>query len=425
MEKDRIRITCSTAKLVRSAALGVLIVLANVSTAAGDTKLTTLYRFKGGPDGKYPSGGLLFDDDGRLYGTTRIGGDSTCGGGCGTVFRLTPPVSGGARWKAQVLHAFKGSLGDGYWPRGGLISDPSGALYGTTYYGGRWSNGTVFRLTPPGPTEAEWSESILHSFNSRDGVLPSAGLIRDDSGALYGTTAGYPTISFGTVFRLVPRVGGHPGWRRTTLHKFRGGRDGAYPETALVRDPSGKVYGTTAGGDFCHDTGCISVFMLTPPEAGSEEWDKTTLYKFSGAVPRSALIRDDSGTLYGTTYSGPTGCGTVFKLIPPAAGESRWRHEVIRQFTTGDDGGCHISSKLLLDPSGALYGTTEETVFKLSPPASGGGTWSFAVLHSFIGDKDGAEPSELIFDESGALYGTTLSGGDEGCKCGTVFKLTP
>ncbi|MFY9629877.1 MAG: choice-of-anchor tandem repeat GloVer-containing protein, partial [Methylocystis sp.] len=129
-------------------------------------------------------------------------GGQTCGPTpCGTVFKLAPPCAGQPQWTETVLHSFQGSPSDGVYPLAGLNFDSSGALYGTTFYGGSAGAGTVFKLMPPAPTvvgRQQWTETVLYSFKGgSDGADPWAGVIFDTHGALYGTTWG-----IGTVFKL-------------------------------------------------------------------------------------------------------------------------------------------------------------------------------------------------------------------------------
>ena len=144
-----------------------------------------LYNFQGGKDGDLPSGPLVFDSAGNLYGATEFGGGkgATCnafyGGNCGTVFKLSPPKQKGGKWTEKVLHSFAGvaqgkQYGDGAEPNGGLVLDSKGALYGTTAIGGNQicrnehsqpiGCGTVFRLHPPGKAGGAWIEWIQHRF---------------------------------------------------------------------------------------------------------------------------------------------------------------------------------------------------------------------------------------------------------------------
>jgi uncharacterized repeat protein (TIGR03803 family) len=168
-------------------------------------KETLLYSFTGGSDGGGPNSVLLADVNGNLYGTTQNGGSSTvCDGGCGTVFRLSPD---GGSWTETVLYSFCSVDGcvDGERPIAGpLVRDSAGNLYGTTYFGGTNDDGVVFKL------DASGKETVLHSFTGgADGEFPYAGLVRDSSGNLYGTTqAGgarcYTSYTCGVVFKITP-----------------------------------------------------------------------------------------------------------------------------------------------------------------------------------------------------------------------------
>jgi uncharacterized repeat protein (TIGR03803 family) len=155
-----------------------------------------LHSFGTGTDGQLPSAGLTLDSSGALYGTTFHGGTN----GDGTVFKLTPNGSGG--YTESLLYSFAGGT-DGQFPDASLTLDSSGALYGTTVSGGTNGTGTVFKLTPNG--SGGYTESLLHSFaGGTDGQHPVASLTLDSSGALYGTTIYGGTNGKGTVFRIVP-----------------------------------------------------------------------------------------------------------------------------------------------------------------------------------------------------------------------------
>jgi uncharacterized repeat protein (TIGR03803 family) len=151
---------------------------------------TVLHTFSGA-DGAHPYAGLITDAAGNFYGTTDSGGDLNCNApyGCGTVFKL------GKNGDETVLHNF-GGAGDGGNPTASVIGDAAGNLYGTTYLGGASGYGAVFKLDKNG------NETLLHSFSGADGDYPSAGLFRDTAGNLYGTTYGVEYL--GTVFELIP-----------------------------------------------------------------------------------------------------------------------------------------------------------------------------------------------------------------------------
>jgi uncharacterized repeat protein (TIGR03803 family) len=378
-----------------------------------------------GADGGIPTAGLVRDAAGNLYGTTAVGG-AECpfpvNGTCGVVFKLSPSGT------ETVLHTFTGEE-DGGIPRAGLIRDSTGNLYGTTQWGGSGhpcagegnTCGVVFQLNPNG------TETVLYSFSGADGGQPYAGLIQDAEGNLYGTTQGGGASNAGVVFKL------SPSGTETVLYSFTGGADGALPEAGLVRDAAGNLYGTTPSGgehvDGCPGRGCGVVFKVS--SGGTE----TVLHSFTGGadgvLPEAGLVRDGEGNLYGTTYGGGAfSRGVVFELIRCDTAASGYEFKVLYSFTGGIDG-AYPAAGLLRDAAGNLYGTTSGgasggrgVVFKLGP------TGAEMVLHSFTGGPGGANPvAGLIQDPAGNLYGTTSSGGikSDACNgfCGVVFRLTP
>lgn len=261
-------------------------------------KETVLYSFKGlnVGDGAAPGyGNLLRDQAGNLYGVTLNGGlNCTYSSlGCGTIFKVDP--SG----KETVIHRFSGGL-DGALPPSNLTADSQGRLYGTTLWGGSENCGTVFAFS-------RTKRRVLHNFSCAGEFFPNAGLARDSQGSLYGTTAFGGDFSFGTVFKLTPD--GH----ESVLYSFKGGAgDGCVPSlNNLILDKDDNLYGITAD---CGANQAGVVFKLD--RAGNE----TILYNFTGQAdggnPQTTLVRDARGNLYGTTYFGAACCGTVFKLTP-------------------------------------------------------------------------------------------------------------
>jgi uncharacterized repeat protein (TIGR03803 family) len=231
---------------------------------------TILHAFKG-KDGAYPSSRVTLGPDGTLYGTTSIGGRSAnCSGGCGTVYRITPDG------QETVIHSFV-SGSDGRSPMGGVAVDSKGNLYGTTLFDGPNLAGTIYKIAPDGTL------TTLHAFNDDgvDGTGPSAPLVWA-SGNLYGSTGSGGANGAGTIFRITP----HGDY--SVLYGFSRFTDGGYPDSALVIDKDGNVYGTThQGGD--NDTGVV--FKVTP--SGTE----TVLHMFgsiSGAYPHG-VIADRKG----------------------------------------------------------------------------------------------------------------------------------
>ena len=271
--------------------------------------------------GVYPNGGLIMDSSGNLYGTTSAGGPL----GCGVVFELSPPATSGGSWTEQTLYEFTGGTSDGKSPNGGLIMDSSGNLYGTTVIGGP-ANGTVFEVSPPATSGGSWTENVLYSFKGvpSDGNFPVAGLIMDSSGNLYGTTrdgGASPTCvnaGCGTVFELSPPATSGGNWTENLLHSFSI-FDGAGPSAGLIMDSSGNLYGTTEVGG---SGGVGTVFEVSPPATMGGSWTENVLYSFKGVPtdgyrPVGGLITGSSGNLYGTTTSGGSiGGGTVFGIAP-------------------------------------------------------------------------------------------------------------
>lgn len=324
-------------------------VVFQVSPKAGET---LLYNFSAINQGLGPNGGLIRDASGNFYGTTAGGGDDQgkCKkyAGCGLVYKLTNGTE-------QVLYDFLGAA-DGESPNGGLVFDQQGNLYGTTYRGGAENDsakaGTIFEVSASG------TETVLHRFGlvDGDGKFPNAGLVMDQKGNFYGTTieggadgnygSGIPCLNrCGTVFKLTPSG------VETVLYAFQGwgpgDGDGAVPFSSLILDAKGDLYGTTyAGGAYGQGT----VFKITP--TGTE----TVLYSFGGApdgaFPVGRLVLDAQGNLYGTTsYGGKHNQGMAFELTTSNA------EKKLYSFTGGADGGSPLGG-LEMDSQRNLYGTT-------------------------------------------------------------------
>jgi uncharacterized repeat protein (TIGR03803 family) len=413
---------------LRAVSLVLAAVLFLTSAWAADHQ-TVLYSFSNHPDAATPVGSLIMDAAGNLYGATNSGG-IYCPPffGCGTVFKLSCAQTG---WTETVLYSF-GNGNDGVGPTGSLIMDAAGNLYGTTNGGGIHGVGTVFELSPS--QDGGWEETVLYSFDSiNDGFDPSGGLIMDAAGNLYGATSNGGTYAEGTVFELSPSQGGG-GWTETVLYNFGHGTDGAFPVGGLVIDTAGNLYGTTEeggqGGSYCQSYGCGTVFELSPSGGG---WAETVLHNFNGDdgnQPRAGLAADAAGNLYGTTiqggpYCAPFGCGTVFEVSPSAG--AGWTETTLYFFTDQPDGALPDAG-VVLDADGNVYGTTSlggnenaGIAFEVSPRHGG---WTETVLYSFDQITSGFEPqSGLIVGRSGGLYGAVWSGG--AYDFGLVYELTP
>jgi len=291
---------------------GTVFQLSPPATQGAPWTETVLYSFTGQSDGANPVAGLIMDSKGNLYGTTFNGGGVTCGSStCGTAFELSPPATQGAPWTETVLHAF-GKGNDGAHPVSGLTFGLHGALFGTTQSGNKTAQaGIVFKLRPPATQGGSWKEGVLYRFTGgSDGGNPTASLIIDKTGNLYGTTFGGGSQSFGVVFEVSFSSGV---WTETVLYSFTGGSDGAHPAAGLLADKAGNLYGTaTSGGQ--NNNG--SVFQLSP----GNPWTETTFHDFAGghdgSEPTAALTVGKGGQFYGTTYlGGRSADGTVFRII--------------------------------------------------------------------------------------------------------------
>lgn len=322
---------------------------------------SVLYSFKAGADGASPYAGVVMDEAGNLYGTTSVGGGSGCGGqGCGTVFKIAPDGS------ETVLHAFA-DVPDGANPSGGVVLDRKGNLYGTTVSGGTGTScyvscGTVFKLAPDGTETVLYSfqggsdggtpyaspiidkagnlygttiyagsgncisgcgvvfkvapdgtETVLHAFDFSDGSYSYAPVIMDKSGNLYGTTGWGGPSGLGTAFKLAPDG------TTTVLHAFPdSANDGQNPYAGLAFDGRGNLYGTTTqGGKICGNYGssCGTIFKI------GQDGTETIVHALKkghgdGIVPYAGLAVDRTGNLFGTTSTTTwyRAGGTVFEV---------------------------------------------------------------------------------------------------------------
>jgi uncharacterized repeat protein (TIGR03803 family) len=424
-------------KLIAAMDASVLIfatLMTMVSSTFATSSEAVLDAFQSGIKGNFPVSNLVFDAEGHLYGTTFYGGRSNaCGSGCGTVFELSRDKGG--KWAEIVLYAFHGQL-DGQNPAAGLVLDKAGNLYGTTVSGGRFSFGSVFKLSPM--KKGRWKETTLHQFTGGyDGGNPYAGLVFDNAGHLYGTTfaGGNPKCFCGTAFELslVDKR-----WKETVLYSPSTVGQALQPYGSLTFDAEGRLYGTSSvGGE-----GCGTVFRLTP--SGDGHWSPSILYNFKcdgsdGYYPFAGVVLNKAGDVLGTTVRGGLpgcingeGCGTVFQLTHTSDGG--WMESILHRFTGGEDGANPFGG-LTFDSGGDLLGTTWGngfepcritcgTVFRLSTGVPSNRP-DFKVLYRFKGKgtRGSAPGSSLVLDAAGNLYGTTAGGG--AFNGGVVFEITP
>jgi len=377
--------------------------------------LSSLYSFSGGQfdtapnDGANPAASLVLNFDGKFYGTTSQGGLYANG----TIFQTT--TSGAV----TTLYSFSGFNQDGAGPVGMLVPGINlhgvdGFLYGATAQGGRYANGSLFKVTSSG------AFTSLYSFQgTADGANPQAGLFEGLDGNFYGTTLSGGIGNSGVIFKITPAGAFNVihGFSATDVTGIN--TDGANPAASLVLNLDGSLYGTTQAGG-AHGQGTIFKVSRTGVF--------TTLYSFTGAdgsAPIASLLPDLQGNLYGTTQrGGPNGTGEVFK----------WKHNgglvVLHSFAAvgasgANSDGAYPAGNLIPGKNGALYGTTPSggalgfgTVYSIT---TGG---AFTPLYSFINGVDGSSPQAGLFpDTHGNLYGVAYSGGSYGL--GTVFVLNP
>lgn len=316
----------------------------------------TLYTFNPkGPDGNYPQGPLAIDSHGYLYGVNSVGGEY----GGGTVFRLVPQTEG--KWEEEILHAFNPSAGDGSWPLAAVNMDGKGNIYGTAAAGGAHQAGALFRLTPE--PNGKWKES-LYSFekDEEDGDSPRGAMIADSEGNLYGTTMLGGAHGVGTVFKASVTSGG--AWTVKVIHSFSdNGRDGNEPLAGVVLDRAGRLYGTTwLGGSHGSATSGGTVFELAEAKDGA--WTETVLHDFDnngvdGIYPITPVAMDEFGDLYGTASAGGNlgmMMGEAFELTPAANGT--WSEKILHNFgATGMDGNGPMGG-VIFDGLHNLYSTT-------------------------------------------------------------------
>jgi uncharacterized repeat protein (TIGR03803 family) len=397
-------------------------VVGMIATASWASGYKRVYSFSGGLDGRDPATHLTFDSAGNLYGTTAAGGEFDFG----AIFKLTPS---GDSWVQTVIYSFTAG-NDGMDPHAGVTIGPDGNLYGTAVAGGNAGScegngcGTVYQLSPNGD---QWFLTTIHNFKGgKDGAGPGSRVVFDAAGNLFGSTPRGGTFDMGTVFMMTPGANGT--WTKKTLHNFSGGKDGATGSMGdLLLDASGNIYGVTEQGGA---NGAGTVYKITRSPSGKTAF--STVYAFKGmpdgANPYGGLIWDGAGNLYGTTYFGGwVGMGSAFQLTPGPNGQ--WQENILYSFL-GDTDGSLPTTTLTFDQTGNLFGTTSAggrpscdcgTVFRLS---LSGGAWKEKIVHFFGRNFDGYAPNYgLAFDAAGNLYGATPAGGTS--RTGMIYKFTP
>lgn len=409
--------------MLRSLATVLVLTIAGfVPDPSSAATLKTLVSFNG-TNGKNPLAGLVGDAIGNLFGTTFGTIGSVNGDPAGTVFEVAKTFSGYAT-TPTTLFTFTVGSANGAFPQGGLIVDANGNLFGTTVGGGANNSGTVFEIVKTSQGYAS-TPTILVSFNGANGAGPTGGLILDDAGNLFGTTAAGGANDLGTVFEIVKVPQGGYASAPTTLVSFNGS-DGSAPVGSLIADAQGNLFGaTTLGG--INNNGTLFELRKT---ANGYASSPTLLVAFTGqpggANPNAGLIIDANGNLFGTTLNGGTlDAGTVFELVKNANAYAS-TPTILASLNSLP------RAPLIADAQGNLFGTStmggdtdQGAVFEIAKTANGYANTA-TILVSFMNNptiKTGSSPQDgLISDANGNLFGTTAAGGPGGN--GTVFEIT-
>lgn len=308
---------------------------------SGTPALSSVFEFTGSADGSKPQGGLVLAGDGNYYGTTSAGGAD----GLGTVFQMTPAGT------VTIVYTFTNlsKTNTGATPTGDLVVGKDGYLYGTTSASGFNGYGTIFKLLPgTGNTPIRLAD-FTGDGGVKRGSKPSP-LVLGSDGFFYGVTETGGLFGDGTVFRITA------GGTFTTLADF-GGTTGTYvgpiaPRAALIQAKNGTFYGTSAGGGV---DGQGTVFSVTTAGVFKALVSFTGITGSAlGGTPEAPLLQATDGFLYGTTRLGGTsGRGTVFRMSTTGA------LTTLISFTGGTPVlGAEPRSGLLQDNEGHLFGTT-------------------------------------------------------------------
>jgi uncharacterized repeat protein (TIGR03803 family) len=330
-----------------------------VSPATGHPAWTfkVLWNATNPQDGTNASGGVMRDHRGNLFGTAKDGGS-----GCGAVFEIHKRAE---TWQHKTLWTFNGGATDGCNPSAALVMDSSGAVYGNTYDGGPDNDGTVFKLTPPAKGSYKWTESILWNFDGTDGAEESTQMNFDTAGNLYGTSLTGGPGGFGTAWELSPPAQGKTAWTLQVIWTHDELPCFIATNGPMVMDKKGNLFGSCQSGGANFDG---SVFELTPPAVPGNPWTETTIYNVpnGNVYPTSGLALGKDGVLVGASYS------TIYELLPPARGQTQWSERTLWTFDGGD--GINPASPPLLLRDGNIFGTAlyggsrnYGTVWKLTP----------------------------------------------------------
>ncbi len=358
--------------VTREQGCGVAFQLTPPKGGQGAWTETVLHTFMDGADGAFPSGSLAVAADGTLYGATTSLAVHTPRV-TGRLFSLAPPAKGGQDWTLTSLYDFRSSK-VGQFPDAGITLGADGAFYGSARLGGNDDRGTLFRL---GETGGAWKGQAIYNFqNDQFGGNPTTPLLAGADGNLFGTIPHGGVNGTGGLFEISPPGDGQTQWSMRLIHSMDNFTEGEESKSPLVADASGALYGTTSlgGTGFTFPEG--TVYRLVPQ--GGQNWTMEVLYTFGadtiaeaeqGGAPAGPLVIDADGAVWGVTtlFGNPKcqegeGCGTLFKLTPPAKTGQAWRFMLVHKFSGRSDGGFagweNAQSGLTLGPDGTIYGTT-------------------------------------------------------------------
>jgi uncharacterized protein (TIGR03437 family) len=418
-------------------------------------------------DGFYPSAGVAIGKGGILYGTTQGGGPANGG----TLYSVTPPADASGAWTESVLYNFTGYSAY-YYPISAqpsvLVIGADGTLYGTTAIGGNGTGGpycpegcgTVFSLTPPAAgLGGAWTESTIYSFipGYPDLQAPTSGVAIGSGGVLYGAAQGGSSYQ-GGLFSLSPPSAPGGDWAEAVLYNLTGNNNWGYPSGVAICGGPGVLYGATpyGGSGQCTAggfTGCGTVFALIPPPSPDGVWSEATLYNFTGAsdgaFPRTGVVIDKTGVLYGTTqltsYMGTAFALSVGNGLAPSVNTggvvnaASYTAPVAPGGIASVFGNFLLSSPLLATqsplpdeisglslqfggtvPAPLFFASSEQVNFQVPWELSG---QSQSALAATLDNAAGAAQTVNIAPVAPAIFTTNASGSGQGAITDTSYRL--
>ena len=414
------------------------------------TGFAMLYTFgSSNSDSRHPGySGLISLPNGKLYGTTFIGGAS----GTGTIYSFDPVTY-------QFNRLLDFSAINGQTPHQGVTPGPDSQLYGTTFYGGTGNAGVVYKVAPDGSNYTKLKE--FNNQTQQTGVNPYGELTQLEDGSYMGTARSGGVNGLGTIFKL-----NKYGFGLTKTYDFAN-TGGWYPLSGLTQATDGRLYGTTNASTpsgrgtiysvNSNGTDHTQLLQLDNATGGHPIWNKLTetengklignmdyvpggygrvfsiakdgsqfqsiadFYGSNGSYPRGKLAKGTDGFYYGTAATGGSyGYGTIFKVR-----EDGSDFQILRSLNQSAGEGAYPNAGVILGFDGMLYGTTSYysssdygIIFRINTDGS-----NFTKIYEFTG-ATGADPRNgLIQGQDSTLYGATWQGGMYGN--GVIYKIKP